>query len=199
MGLRSELSWLVLGEVFSSRAELGIGDRQRQRHREREKQRHRETCSDKQRQKHRGLSTFPGSSSVLPQHPVKNPRLPHPVMLGFISSPILHSFSRRSWGGEGSGATPSSLPLPPTTGDEPCRPAGYIGWKPRGRRASRLTARVPLPDIPEEEARYWAKKLEQLNAMRDQDEVCTGALFFLGLSLSPHVLHSVSFSTCLVL
>jgi len=26
-----------------------------------------------------------------------------------------------------------------------------------------------LPDIPEEEARYWAKKLEQLNAMRDQD------------------------------
>lgn len=24
-------------------------------------------------------------------------------------------------------------------------------------------------DIPEEEARYWAKKLEQLNAMRDQD------------------------------
>lgn len=26
-----------------------------------------------------------------------------------------------------------------------------------------------IPDIPEEEARYWAKKLEQLNAMRDQD------------------------------
>ena len=26
-------------------------------------------------------------------------------------------------------------------------------------------------DIPEEEARYWAKKLEQLNAMRDQDDV----------------------------
>lgn len=24
-------------------------------------------------------------------------------------------------------------------------------------------------DIPEEEARYWAKKLEQLNAMKDQD------------------------------
>lgn len=24
-------------------------------------------------------------------------------------------------------------------------------------------------DIPEDEARYWAKKLEQLNAMRDQD------------------------------
>lgn len=24
-------------------------------------------------------------------------------------------------------------------------------------------------DIPEEEAHYWAKKLEQLNAMRDQD------------------------------
>uniref|UniRef100_A0A8C3JUN8 Unc-13 homolog A n=1 Tax=Calidris pygmaea TaxID=425635 RepID=A0A8C3JUN8_9CHAR len=31
---------------------------------------------------------------------------------------------------------------------------------------------VFLPaDIPEEEARYWAKKLEQLNAMRDQDDV----------------------------
>lgn len=27
-------------------------------------------------------------------------------------------------------------------------------------------------DIPEDEARYWAKKLEQLNAMRDQDVSC---------------------------
>lgn len=27
-------------------------------------------------------------------------------------------------------------------------------------------------DIPEDEARYWAKKLEQLNAMRDQDVRC---------------------------
>ncbi|EDL28951.1 unc-13 homolog A (C. elegans) [Mus musculus] len=35
-----------------------------------------------------------------------------------------------------------------------------------------LDAHFELPlDIPEEEARYWAKKLEQLNAMRDQDEV----------------------------
>uniref|UniRef100_A0A2K6N5K6 Unc-13 homolog A n=1 Tax=Rhinopithecus bieti TaxID=61621 RepID=A0A2K6N5K6_RHIBE len=35
-----------------------------------------------------------------------------------------------------------------------------------------LDTRFELPlDIPEEEARYWAKKLEQLNAMRDQDEV----------------------------
>ncbi|XP_053286682.1 protein unc-13 homolog A [Pleuronectes platessa] len=33
-----------------------------------------------------------------------------------------------------------------------------------------LDIRFELPlDIPEEEARYWAKKLEQLNAMRDQD------------------------------
>ncbi|XP_043079177.1 protein unc-13 homolog A isoform X11 [Puntigrus tetrazona] len=33
-----------------------------------------------------------------------------------------------------------------------------------------LDTRFELPlDIPEEEARYWAKKLEQLNAMRDQD------------------------------
>ncbi|XP_056428608.1 protein unc-13 homolog A isoform X9 [Hyla sarda] len=34
-----------------------------------------------------------------------------------------------------------------------------------------LDARFELPlDIPEEEARYWAKKLEQLNAMRNQDD-----------------------------
>ncbi|XP_042637525.1 protein unc-13 homolog A [Orycteropus afer afer] len=34
-----------------------------------------------------------------------------------------------------------------------------------------LDTRFELPlDIPEEEARYWAKKLEQLNAMRDQEE-----------------------------
>ncbi|MED6286009.1 Protein unc-13 A [Characodon lateralis] len=33
-----------------------------------------------------------------------------------------------------------------------------------------LDTRFELPlDIPEEEAKYWAKKLEQLNAMRDQD------------------------------
>ncbi|XP_077573303.1 protein unc-13 homolog A isoform X1 [Stigmatopora nigra] len=33
-----------------------------------------------------------------------------------------------------------------------------------------LDTRFELPlDIPEEEARYWAKKLEQLNAMREQD------------------------------
>ncbi|XP_039622887.1 protein unc-13 homolog A isoform X9 [Polypterus senegalus] len=33
-----------------------------------------------------------------------------------------------------------------------------------------LDTRFELPlDIPEEEARYWAKKLEQLNALRDQD------------------------------
>ncbi|XP_069784736.1 protein unc-13 homolog A isoform X1 [Narcine bancroftii] len=34
-----------------------------------------------------------------------------------------------------------------------------------------LDTRFELPlDIPEEEAQYWAKKLEQLNAMRDHDE-----------------------------
>uniref|UniRef100_A0A3Q2DBK2 Unc-13 homolog A n=1 Tax=Cyprinodon variegatus TaxID=28743 RepID=A0A3Q2DBK2_CYPVA len=34
-----------------------------------------------------------------------------------------------------------------------------------------LDTRFELPlDIPEDEARYWAKKLEQLNAMRDQDQ-----------------------------
>lgn len=31
---------------------------------------------------------------------------------------------------------------------------------------------VVFLDIPEDEARYWAKKLEQLNAMRDQDVSC---------------------------
>uniref|UniRef100_A0A8U8CGS8 Uncharacterized protein n=1 Tax=Geospiza parvula TaxID=87175 RepID=A0A8U8CGS8_GEOPR len=40
-----------------------------------------------------------------------------------------------------------------------------------------LDTRFELPlDIPEEEARYWAKKLEQLNAMRDQDDV-TASIF----------------------
>uniref|UniRef100_A0AAX7UFV7 Unc-13 homolog A n=1 Tax=Astatotilapia calliptera TaxID=8154 RepID=A0AAX7UFV7_ASTCA len=35
-----------------------------------------------------------------------------------------------------------------------------------------LDTRFELPlDIPEDEARYWAKKLEQLNAMRDQDVI----------------------------
>lgn len=36
-------------------------------------------------------------------------------------------------------------------------------------------------DIPEEEARYWAKKLEQLNAMRDQDvsSLCLQHLLFM--------------------
>uniref|UniRef100_A0A3Q4HW04 Unc-13 homolog A n=1 Tax=Neolamprologus brichardi TaxID=32507 RepID=A0A3Q4HW04_NEOBR len=35
-----------------------------------------------------------------------------------------------------------------------------------------LDTRFELPlDIPEDEARYWAKKLEQLNAMRDQDQI----------------------------
>uniref|UniRef100_A0A8C8RT85 Protein unc-13 homolog A n=1 Tax=Pelusios castaneus TaxID=367368 RepID=A0A8C8RT85_9SAUR len=34
-----------------------------------------------------------------------------------------------------------------------------------------LDTRFELPlDIPEEEARYWAKKLEQLNALKDQDD-----------------------------
>lgn len=66
--------------------------------------------------------------------------------------------------------------------------------------ASRLTARTPLPDIPEEEARYWAKKLEQLNAMRDQDEVSTdmGALSFLHLSLFISSCPPLSVSVCLL-
>uniref|UniRef100_A0A3Q3E2N4 Unc-13 homolog A n=1 Tax=Labrus bergylta TaxID=56723 RepID=A0A3Q3E2N4_9LABR len=47
-----------------------------------------------------------------------------------------------------------------------------------------LDTRFELPlDIPEDEARYWAKKLEQLNAMRDQDN------FFPFL---PQLMHSFS-------
>uniref|UniRef100_A0A8C4LB19 Unc-13 homolog A n=1 Tax=Equus asinus asinus TaxID=83772 RepID=A0A8C4LB19_EQUAS len=47
-----------------------------------------------------------------------------------------------------------------------------------------LDTRFELPlDIPEEEARYWAKKLEQLNALRDQDEVGVGD--FAPVSVSP--------------
>ena len=56
--------------------------------------------------------------------------------------------------------------------------------------APRLTARPLPPDIPEEEARYWAKKLEQLNAMRDQDEVSVGIIFLL-LYLCPTLQRSL--------
>lgn len=45
---------------------------------------------------------------------------------------------------------------------------------------------VCAADIPEEEARYWAKKLEQLNAMRDQD-VRTLFATFPPLSLHHHL------------
>uniref|UniRef100_A0A3B4FDU7 Protein unc-13 homolog A-like n=1 Tax=Pundamilia nyererei TaxID=303518 RepID=A0A3B4FDU7_9CICH len=42
-----------------------------------------------------------------------------------------------------------------------------------------LDTRFELPlDIPEDEARYWAKKLEQLNAMRDQDVSSNCEVFF---------------------
>lgn len=61
--------------------------------------------------------------------------------------------------------------------------------------APRLTARPLPPDIPEEEARYWAKKLEQLNAMRDQDEVSVG-ITFLSLLVSPCPPPSISLSAC---
>uniref|UniRef100_A0A4W3H588 UN13A protein n=1 Tax=Callorhinchus milii TaxID=7868 RepID=A0A4W3H588_CALMI len=41
-----------------------------------------------------------------------------------------------------------------------------------------LDTRFELPlDIPEEEARYWAKKLEQLNAMRDHNDVSNWSYF----------------------
>uniref|UniRef100_A0A452E5T6 Unc-13 homolog A n=1 Tax=Capra hircus TaxID=9925 RepID=A0A452E5T6_CAPHI len=59
-----------------------------------------------------------------------------------------------------------------------------------------LDTRFELPlDIPEEEARYWAKKLEQLNAMRDQDEVSVG-ITFLSLLVSPCPPPSISLSAC---
>uniref|UniRef100_A0A3Q1IQL2 Uncharacterized protein n=1 Tax=Anabas testudineus TaxID=64144 RepID=A0A3Q1IQL2_ANATE len=47
-----------------------------------------------------------------------------------------------------------------------------------------LDTRFELPlDIPEDEARYWAKKLEQLNAMRDQDIILFFCHFFMCLCL----------------
>lgn len=61
---------------------------------------------------------------------------------------------------------PSRLPASSQPG--PGTAAGC--WGAGCGRVWELTAR-PSVDIPEEEARYWAKKLEQLNAMRDQDEV----------------------------
>lgn len=57
--------------------------------------------------------------------------------------------------------------LPSQPGWGPLSGAGVQG---HGAGGSRLIS----TDIPEEEARYWAKKLEQLNAMRDQDEVRLG-------------------------
>lgn len=46
---------------------------------------------------------------------------------------------------------------------------------------------ILLTDIPEDEARYWAKKLEQLNAMRDQDEVSHLQVSFLTQPLQGHM------------
>ena len=94
----------------------------------------------------------------------------------------------------------------PGPGKVPCGPSEGQPQFPEAEGqggAPRLTARPLPPDIPEEEARYWAKKLEQLNAMRDQDEVSVGIIFvsFLPLSLlvSPCPPPSISLSTCLPL
>lgn len=62
--------------------------------------------------------------------------------------------------------------------------------------ASQLTTRALFPDIPEEEARYWAKKLEQLNAMRDQDEVSVGSVGGVGVGVA---LLFLSLSLCLLM
>lgn len=83
-------------------------------------------------------------------------------------------------GGSGVGAVgaPLVLPCPPTTA--PSLWACRMHWV---EAEGRLPAGAVLPDIPEEEARYWAKKLEQLNALRDQDEVGVGD--FAPVSVSP--------------
>lgn len=44
-------------------------------------------------------------------------------------------------------------------------------------------------DIPEEEARYWAKKLEQLNAMKDQDVSVPHPSQLFVFPTSPFVFH----------
>uniref|UniRef100_A0A4W3K9I3 Unc-13 homolog B n=1 Tax=Callorhinchus milii TaxID=7868 RepID=A0A4W3K9I3_CALMI len=47
-----------------------------------------------------------------------------------------------------------------------------------------LDTRFELPfDIPEEEARYWTQKLEQLNAIKDHDEVDVNYFYFFFLAL----------------
>lgn len=61
---------------------------------------------------------------------------------------------------------------------------GPKGGRPALPRARDMEAL--LADIPEEEARYWAKKLEQLNAMRDQDEVSPLEVSFLIQPLQGH-------------
>uniref|UniRef100_A0A8C1T2D2 Unc-13 homolog A n=1 Tax=Cyprinus carpio TaxID=7962 RepID=A0A8C1T2D2_CYPCA len=53
-----------------------------------------------------------------------------------------------------------------------------------------LDTRFELPlDIPEEEAQYWAKKLEQLNSMRDQDvslsSLCAMCVWFVCVDNDP--------------
>lgn len=67
------------------------------------------------------------------------------------------------------GAPPQPSPPPSVPGVPQATEPGPKGRRPGVPEAQDMAAL--LADIPEEEARYWAKKLEQLNAMRDQDEV----------------------------
>uniref|UniRef100_A0A8C3NFK8 Uncharacterized protein n=1 Tax=Geospiza parvula TaxID=87175 RepID=A0A8C3NFK8_GEOPR len=58
----------------------------------------------------------------------------------------------------------SNEPSPSCLGPHP------VCWGCGETKGGSRTGLFALADIPEEEARYWAKKLEQLNAMRDQDD-----------------------------
>lgn len=80
-------------------------------------------------------------------------------------------WSGGSWGAPGPALSPTTAPSLWACG---------MHWV---EAEGRLPAGAVLPDIPEEEARYWAKKLEQLNALRDQDEVGVGD--FAPVSVSP--------------
>lgn len=85
---------------------------------------------------------------------------------------------------------PGFLPLPihlflGFPRNSPITEPGPKGGRPGVPRARDV--KVLLVDIPEEEARYWAKKLEQLNAMRDQDEVSHLQVSFLTQPLQGHM------------
>lgn len=170
LGFRSELSWLALGEVLGCRSELDTEkiqteaeDKDRQRIRERET----DVEISKGRDTQKPLPFL--EAAQFPRHPSKNLWHPLLVMLAGASSPVFHSLPGQLWvvWWRGVSVLLSSLPTP---GDQPHGRAGHWmeaeghGGLPGSRPGLCLQTSL-------KEARYWSQKLEQLNAMRDQDEV----------------------------